>query len=116
MTAEAPQADENLRILDNPDERRYEARLGGRLVGFSEYRDAGRRRIFVHTEVAPEAEGRGIGGRLAAGALDDVRARGLTITVHCPFISAYLERHPEYAGLVAARPGGKPAGDESPPG
>jgi len=91
----------DLEVVDNPAERRYEAHAGDVLVGFSEYRQAGSRRIFVHTEVAPEYEGKGIGGRLARGALDDVRARGFTLTARCPFIAAYLEHHPEYADLVA---------------
>jgi hypothetical protein len=44
-----------------------------------------------------------VGGRLVAGALDDVRERGLTVTVYCRFANAYIQRHPEYADLVAAQ-------------
>jgi predicted GNAT family acetyltransferase len=93
-------------IVDEPEARRYEARLGHRLVAYAEYRRALGRVIFIHTVVSPEFEGRGVGSRLAAGALDDVRARGLTVTPRCPFIAAYIERHPEYADLVhpEARP------------
>lgn len=94
-------------IVDNPAERRYEAWLGERLAGFAEYRMAGSRVIFFHTEIDPAFEGRGVGSRLAAGALDDVRARGLTMTPKCPFIAAYVKRHPAYADLVAERPGGR---------
>lgn len=95
-------ATDDLTVVDNPAKQRYEAHLGGRVVGFSEYRlVSGGRLIFFHTEVDPTLEGRGIGGRLAAGALDDVRKRGLTMTVKCPFIAAYLLRHPEYEDLRA---------------
>jgi len=97
--------DDDLRILDNRAGQRYEARLGDRTVGFSEYRRVGDRMIFHHTEVDPTVEGRGIGGRLAQGALDDVRLRGLRITVKCPFIAAWLERHPRYGDLLAVGPG-----------
>jgi predicted GNAT family acetyltransferase len=90
--------------VDDAAAQRYEARLGGRVVGFSEYRWVRGRVIFFHTEVDATLEGRGIGSRLAAGALDDIRARGARITVKCPFIAAYLERHPEYDDLLA-RPG-----------
>jgi uncharacterized protein len=95
--------DPTLRIVDNPDATRYEALLGDRVVGFSDYRPAKGRRIFIHTEVDPEFEGRGFGSRLARGALDDVRAQGLKASVHCPFISAYLERHREYDDIVIQR-------------
>jgi predicted GNAT family acetyltransferase len=97
--------DDELRILDNPAGQRYEARLGDRTVGFSEYRRVGDRMIFHHTEVDPAVEGRGVGSRLAQGALDDVRLRGLRITVKCPFITAWLERHPGYEDLLTGAPG-----------
>jgi predicted GNAT family acetyltransferase len=92
-----------LRVVDNPEARRYEAVLGDRVVGFSDYRPATGRRIFIHTEVDPEFEGRGFGSRLAAGALEDVRARGLKASVHCPFISAYIKRHHEFDDIVIRR-------------
>ncbi len=96
--------DEEIRIADNPAERRYEAHVGDRLAGFAEYRAMPGGIVFIHTEVLPEFEGRGVGSRLAAGALDDVRARGLGMTPKCPFIAAYVRRHPQYADLVRAAP------------
>lgn len=92
---------DGLVIADNPAAQRYEARLDGRVVGFSEYRRVRGRVIFFHTEVHEAFEGRGIGSRLAEGTLDDIRARGLVITVKCPFIAAYVKRHREYEDLVA---------------
>jgi predicted GNAT family acetyltransferase len=92
-----------LRIVDNPEANRFEAHLGDQLVGFSEYRPATGRIIFVHTEVDPGFEGRGYGSRLAKGALDVVRARGMKASIHCPFIAAYLERHREYDDIVIRR-------------
>lgn len=87
---------EHLEVVDDPAAQRYEARLGGRVVGYTEYRRVRGRVIFVHTEVDPSMEGKGIGSQLAAGALDDVRAKGLTFSVKCPFIAAYVKRHREY--------------------
>lgn len=94
---EAP--DEPVRIVDNPVGQRYEARIGDRVVGYTEYRRVRGRVIFVHTEVDPAMEGKGIGGKLAAGALDDIRAHNLTFSVKCPFIASYLKRHPEYEDI-----------------
>jgi predicted GNAT family acetyltransferase len=55
---------------------------------------------FTHTEVPQELSGRGIGSRLARGALDAVRAEGLKVVAKCPFMAAYIAKHPEYADLV----------------
>ena len=89
-------------VTDNRDERRFEAHLDGELAGCLFYRERTREIILVHTEVADQFEGHGVGGRLVAGALDDIRDRGLTVTVWCPFARGYIERHPEYADLVAS--------------
>jgi predicted GNAT family acetyltransferase len=93
-----------LRVVDNPGEGRYEARIGDELAGFAAYERHGDVLVFTHTRVEPAFEGEGVGGRLAAGALDDVRARGLAIVPRCPFIAEYVRRHPGYADLVASEP------------
>jgi hypothetical protein len=95
--------DDELRVIDEPSRQRYEARLGQRVVGFAEYRAVRGRLILFHTEIDPAFEGRGVGGRLARGTLDDIRTRGLKVTVKCPFIGAFIERHPEYQDLRAER-------------
>jgi predicted GNAT family acetyltransferase len=94
---------DDVRVVDDPVAQRYEARIGDRVVGFTEYRRVGGRLVFIHTEVDPDVEGKGIGGRLAAGALDDVRAKGMKFGVKCPFITAYLRRHHEYDDLRVER-------------
>lgn len=99
MAGDPPDA--ALRIVDDPAAQRYEARLGDRMVGHTAYRLVDRDRLILHhTEIDPAFEGQGIGSRLAAGALDDIRARGLRLTVKCPFIAAYLRRHRDYDDLL----------------
>lgn len=91
-------------VTDNRDLERYQIRLGDDLAGFVTYRLRPGRISYIHTEVEPEYEGRGIGGLLAEAVLDDARARGLSVVPICPFISSWIKRHPEYADLVAGRP------------
>jgi predicted GNAT family acetyltransferase len=93
-----------VRVVDNPARGRYEALIGNDLAGFAAYERHGDVVVFTHTRIEPAFEGRGVGGRLAAGALDDVRARGLAIVPRCPFIAEYVRRHPAYADLVASEP------------
>lgn len=92
--------DAAIEVRDNSDEDRYELFVDGELAGVAEYRDRGDRRIFVHTLVETAYGGRGLGNRLAKGALDDAVARGLHVVPRCPFIRAWLERHPEYAARL----------------
>jgi predicted GNAT family acetyltransferase len=92
-------------VTDNPSASRYEIHVGEQLAGFADYRRARGRIIFTHTEVDPAFTGQGLATRLAAAALDDVRARGLAVTPRCPFIAEFIESHPEYADLVAPSSG-----------
>jgi predicted GNAT family acetyltransferase len=89
-----------LEVRDNPAELRYELVLDGNLAGTIRYRRLPGALALVHTEVEPELEGRGLGARLVAGALEDIRARGLRLVPICPYVRSYVDRHPEYGDLV----------------
>jgi predicted GNAT family acetyltransferase len=89
------------RVVHEPVRRRFEIFVGDTRAGFAVYRDEPGRRVFTHTEVDPAFEGRGLGSRLAAFALDETRAQGLSVVPLCSFIAAYIARHPEYGRLVA---------------
>jgi len=93
-------------VVHDRDNQVFLARLDdGRRAGGAYYErsdDAGAGIVvFTHTEVDPAFEGQGIGSQLAAGALDQVRAAGEKIVALCPFIKAYVQRHAEYADLLA---------------
>jgi uncharacterized protein len=87
-------------VTDNPAESRYELRDGDTLVGIAAYRLTGDTVVFTHTEVADAYEGQGAGSQLAREALDDSRARNRRVVARCPFIAAWIERHPDYADLL----------------
>jgi uncharacterized protein len=55
---------------------------------------------FVHTEVPQVLSGRGVATRLIRGALEMVRALGLKVVPQCPFVSAFMGKHPEYNDLL----------------
>ena len=89
-------------ITDNREVLRFEAHLDAELVGIAEYQLRDGVIEFPHTEVY--VEGRGIGSALARQALDAVRADGTrTVVPSCPFISGWIDKHPDYADLVATQ-------------
>ncbi len=114
MNGTASDSKPTVEVRDRAERGRYELTVNGELAGVSDYRDRAGRRIFVHTEVDGAFSGRGLGNRLAAGALDDAVARGLRVVPRCPFIRAYIERHPHYRSLLVAQPGESPAGERAP--
>ena len=87
-------------VRDNAQRFRYEILVDGKVAGFVQYSMRDGRMILVHTEVDEEDEGQGLAGVLVAGALDDIRRRGLRIVPICPFVESYIGRHPEYDDLV----------------
>jgi len=93
---------DDVRVVDNRRDERYELWVGETRAGLLAYRETPRALVLVHTETDPAFEGQGLGGRLVKGALDDIRSRGLRVVLRCPFASAYVRRHPEYADLVSA--------------
>ncbi len=92
-------AAEDVTVTDVPDDRRYEARSGDALAGFAVYLRSHELIAFLHTEVDDAYEGRGVGSALARTALDDARAQGLRVLAVCPFIDAWITRHPAYENL-----------------
>lgn len=90
-------------VTNNRDLHRYEARLDGTLAGFAEYRLSERVIAFTHTNVDSAFAGRGLGGALARSALDDVRAENTRrVQPVCEFIRAWIDKHPDYADLLAS--------------
>jgi predicted GNAT family acetyltransferase len=82
-------------------EHDYEITVDGRHAGLAAFVERPGVVVFTHTEIDDAFEGQGIGSALARAALDDVRARGLKVDPRCPFIKAWIERHPDYQELVA---------------
>jgi len=90
-------------VIDVPEDSRYEIRDGERRLGLAAYQRRGDQVVFTHTEVDDDSEHSGLGSTLVRAALDDVRSKGGTVVPMCSFVRGWIERHPEYSDLVAAR-------------
>jgi len=82
-------------VTHNEAQGRYELETEHGLA-IAVYQRQGDSRVFVHTEVPPADEGKGIGARIVRAALDDSRKHGFKIVPACSFVAAFVRRHPEY--------------------
>lgn len=88
-------------VHDVPERSAYEITVDGAHAGYAFYGLRTGSVVFTHTEVDDAFGGRGVGGELARRALDDVRARRLDVVPQCPFVAAWIARHPDgYLDLV----------------
>ena len=87
------------RVVDNRSEQEFTLEVDGE-VAVAAYQREDNVIIFTHTLVPPAIEGHGVGSRLVRGALDLARDQGLKVVPQCPFVRAFIERHPAYRDLL----------------
>jgi predicted GNAT family acetyltransferase len=88
-------------VRHEPEARRFTANVGGK-TAYLTYRELDARILDLeHTFVPREHRGGGMASQLTAEALDYARERGYKVVPSCPFVAAYIERHPEHRGLLA---------------
>ncbi len=80
---------------------RFEIYVGEELAGVIDYTDEDGILDLYHTGIEPEFGGRGLGTKLVEYALSDCQDAEVKIRPTCPFISKYIDAHPEYQDLVA---------------
>lgn len=100
MPVPTPSSPNAADIRDNVARQRFELDAEG-LTAFSDYRRDDGVLIIRHTEVPAALNGKGIGSRLVRGVLDRARAEGVKVKPLCPFVKGYIDKHPEYADLLA---------------
>jgi predicted GNAT family acetyltransferase len=89
-------------VSHDPAAGQFEIRTG-QGTALLRYVHAGPDLDLRHTEVPDQLEGHGYGSALAEAALDFAKAEGLKVIPSCPFVAAYVEKHPEHASLIASR-------------
>lgn len=90
---------DNVSIINNAVENRFEAKVDEHLAVIDYYRK-GDAIVYTHTGVPDALSGQGLASKMARTALDYAREENLTVIPECPFVRAYIRRHPEYLDLV----------------
>ncbi|PWU43310.1 GNAT family N-acetyltransferase [Micromonospora globispora] len=91
-------------VEENPAKHRFEILVDDALAGFTAYVPRGEVLVFTHTEVDQRFQNMGVGAALVRGTLDQIRERGGRVVPKCPFVAAFIKRHPEYGDLVTTQP------------
>lgn len=91
-------------VEENPAKHRFEILVDDALAGFTAYLPRGEVLVFTHTEVDQRFQNMGVGAALIRGTLDQIRERGGRVVPKCPFMAAFIKRHPEYGDLVTTQP------------
>jgi uncharacterized protein len=86
-------------VRNNPSQNRFELEAAGEIAAAYYSRSPGVM-TFTHTEVPAALSGQGIGSKLVRGALELVRAEGLKVVAKCPFVAAFMAKHPEFNDLL----------------
>ena len=100
MAAGGSNLRDDVLVRDNPERRRYELHLGAKLAGVADYHAQPGLVTIMHTEIEPAFEGHGLGSQFVSAVLDDIRRQEAKVLPVCPFVRAFLQRHPEYADLA----------------
>ena len=89
------------KVVDNPELGRYEMAVDGQLC-IVEYEPVRPGVVAItHTEVPKALRGANLAGRMTAGMLADLRAKGLKIVPICAYTVAYVKGHSEWQDLVS---------------
>ncbi|WP_375001695.1 GNAT family N-acetyltransferase [Aeromicrobium sp. CTD01-1L150] len=93
--------DPTITVVQHTKKPRYEIIVGGEMVGFTQYEEAGHGvHRYVHTEIDPEHGGHGYAGILVRSALDAEREAGHRVQAQCPYVKKFIQDHPEYQDLL----------------
>lgn len=87
-------------VRDNAARSRFELDVNGD-TAFAYYRIGDGVMTFTSTQTPPALRGRGVASELIRKALANARATGLKVDATCSFVVNYLQRHPEFADIVA---------------
>ena len=87
-------------VSDRPEAKRFVAHADGELVGYIEYIPLPGKIIATHTEVLEQYQGQGMGSEIIAGMVAQLRADGRLLQPLCPYVTAWLRRHPNESDVV----------------
>lgn len=96
---------ENIPLVKNEAKKRFEIEVDGHYA-FINYGETGSQVALVHTEAEPELAGTGAAAAVVEKTLNYIENEGKKLLPFCPYVFAYIKKHPEWKRIVDPRFGG----------
>lgn len=89
-------------LIKNDSKKRFEINVDGHFA-FINFGETGHQIALVHTEVEPELEGTGAAAAVVEKTLHWIEENNKTLLPFCPYVFAYIKKHPEWKRIVDTR-------------
>lgn len=86
-------------LIKNTDKSCFELATGD-FTTFIEFKEHGKKIWLIHTEAPEELKGKGSATAIIEKTLTYIEENGYKLIPLCPFVAAYLKRHPEWTRVV----------------
>lgn len=90
---------EMLPLVKNEKLRHFELSLDG-LLAYIKYEQEANVIKLIHTKVDPKLEGKGMATAIIEKTLDYIEKNNFKLIPICPFVVAYIKRHPEWKRII----------------
>lgn len=90
---------ETIPLHKNEDKKRFEIEVNKHFA-FIEYRENQHQISLIHTEAEPELAGIGAAAAVVEKTLTYIQESGKKLLPFCPYVFAYIKKHPEWKSIV----------------
>lgn len=92
----------NIPLVKNEEKKRFEIEIDGHFA-FIDYKEPGDKMALIHTETDPELQGKGAASAVVEKTLHYLDANNIILLPYCPYVFAYIKKHPEWKRIVSPK-------------
>ncbi len=89
-------------LIKNEEKKRFEIEIDGHYA-FIDYKEPGNDIALIHTETDPALKGKGAAGAVVEKTLHYLDENNILLHPFCPYVFAYIKRHPEWKRIVSPK-------------